>query len=127
MSVEGVLVVGETPSLGRAIADLLEAENVPTQYVHDVSADSSLPSLHGRYPVVVVACNATFCATARRWLRGEFPDVELVVVGSRDPILSRANGVHQVPLPLVPSRLLGMVRSLLSPPSSGHEAIAELS
>lgn len=108
-------MVGETPSLGRSIADLLESENVPTRYVHDVEAEGPLASLAGRYSVVVAACSGYFCATARRWIRGEIPGVKLVVVGSRDPLLGTTPGLRQVELPLQASRFMGTVRELLGP------------
>ena len=49
MEANGVLVVGETPSLGRSIADLLESEDVPTRYVHDLAAEEPLAELGSRY------------------------------------------------------------------------------
>lgn len=114
MAPEGVLVIGETPSLGRSIVDLLEAYDVPTRYVTNVESEAPLSSLGQRYPVVIAACNESFCATARRWVRGELPKVSLVVVGSRDPILSTTPGVHHLSLPLLPGRLLSMIRGLLA-------------
>jgi hypothetical protein len=112
----GVLVVGETPSLGRSIADLLEVWGIPNRYVHDLSVEPALGTLHERYPVVVVASNASFSPTGRRWLRSELPKVELVVVGSRDPALAATAGLHAIELPLAPDRLLAIVRDLLAYP-----------
>ena len=109
-----MLVVGETPSLGRSIADLLDSAAVPGRFVFDISAEHPLPTLSHRYPVVVAACNEHFCGTARRWARGEFPDVALVVVGDRDTGLAAIPGVHVVPLPLVPAPFLSLVRQLLA-------------
>ena len=118
-----VLVVGETPSLGRSIADLLESGNVPCRVVYDISAERPLGTLSQRFRMIIVACNERFCATARRWARGEIPKSELIVVGSRDPALASMVGVRVVPLPLVPGPLLALVRgpgssSLASPSSS---------
>jgi hypothetical protein len=122
MGARGVLVVGETPSLGRSIADLLESENVRTRYVYDLELEGPLTSLEERYHVIVAACSGYFCATARRWLRGEIPGVELVVVGSRDPVLATAPAVHQIPLPLQAGGLLGVVRGLLGGGAHGKLA-----
>lgn len=118
MDAERVLVVGETPSLGRSVADLLESGDVGAHYVEDLENERPLGSLAHRYPVVVVASSGYFCAAARRWVRGELPNVELVVVGSRDPVLLTARGIHHFALPLLPPRLLTTVRSLLSLASS---------
>jgi hypothetical protein len=118
MQAQRVLVVGETPSLGRSIADLLDAENVPTRYVLDLGAEEPLASLANRYSVIVAAATGYFCTTVRRWLRGEMPGVKLVVVGSRDPILGTTPGVRIVELPLRANGLLGTVRELLDSTSS---------
>ncbi len=116
MASPGVLVVGETPSLGRSIADLLESGDVPARYVHDLTAEPPLSDLARRFPVVVAACNGLYCTTARRWARGELPDVELVVVGSRDPSVVGGANLHLVPLPLLPAKFLGLIRGLLEQP-----------
>jgi hypothetical protein len=115
-----VLVVGETPSLGRSITDLLEAGHVRAQYVLDVASAVPLSTLADRFPVVIAACNRLYCTTARRWARGELPNVELVVVGSRDPAVIGGRNLHLVSLPLLPSKFLGLVRELLG----DHEASA---
>lgn len=109
-----MLVVGETPSLGRSIADVLEAGGVPIRLVYDVSAAHPLATLADRYPVVVVACNEHFCATVRRWAREEFPGVAVVVVGDRDPGLALFPGVRVVPLPLRPASFVAQVGELLA-------------
>jgi hypothetical protein len=113
MESHGVLVVGETPSLGRSIVDLLESGGVHAHYVDDVHSQEPLTSLAHRYPVVVAACNEHYCATARQWVDGALPNVALVVVGGRDPLLDRASNLHLVSLPLLPSRFLGMIHGLL--------------
>lgn len=120
MEPPGVLVVGETPSLGRSIADLLESGGVRVRYVDDVRTPGPLAALAQRYPIVVAACNEHLCATARRWVRGEIPNVALVVVGARDPALARTEKLHLVPLPLLPARFLGLIHGLLEagPPAS---------
>jgi|SRR5580692_7830581 hypothetical protein len=113
MPTRAVLVVGETPSLGRSIVDLLESSGVPTRFVTQIDALTPLSELSAEYPVVVAACNESFCSTARRWLWGEVPNVAMVVVGARDPALVEAYGLRLVPLPLVPVALLGLIRGLL--------------
>ncbi|MGP8073101.1 MAG: hypothetical protein ACLPZM_08265 [Thermoplasmata archaeon] len=115
-----VLVVGETPSLGRSITDLLVSGDVRARYVHDLGSEGPLGTLARRFPVVVAACNSPFCATARQWVRGEIPDVALVVVGSRDPVLAQATKkVHLVSLPLLPARFLELIRDLMAAVPSG--------
>jgi hypothetical protein len=122
MTDRGVLVVGETPSLGRSIADLLESGDIPSRLVYDLGAERSLDELSGQFPVVVAACNEHFCATARRWARGELPHVAMVVVGDRDPGLPSIPGVEVVALPLLPSPFLALVHRLLD--SANRSAVA---
>jgi len=113
MAPSRVLVIGETPSLGRSIVDLLEAEGVHAVYVDDIRSQGPLTSLAQRFPVVVAACNAPYCQTARQWVGGELPDVTLIVVGTRDPALRESPRLRLFPLPLLPSRFLGIVHGLL--------------
>ncbi len=109
-----VLVVGETPSLGRSIADLLDAGGVSAEYVLDVEAIQPLSELSRRFRVLVAASNSPYCTTGRRWLRGEMPGVDLVVVGSRDPQVEDSTGLHRVGLPLIPEDFLRLLRTLSS-------------
>jgi len=108
-----VLIVGETPSLGRSIADLLEADGLPVRFVLDAESERPWATLADRFPVLVVASAGYFCSTVRRWARGEIPRGTLVVVGSHDPLVRPAPGLTAVPLPLAPGPLVGMVRHLL--------------
>ncbi len=103
----GVLVVGETPSLGRAIVDVLEAGGIPAQFVLDSNESKE------SYRAVVAACNAPYCSTVRKWLRGELPGSSLVVVGTRDPLALTSPGVRRIDLPLRPKSFVAVVRSLL--------------
>ena len=112
MSPPAVLVVGEIPSLGESIADLLEAERVPHRTVPRIDTASPLSTLRERFSVVVVAGGGYFCEAGRRWLRGEFPDVRLLVVGSRDPYLVPTHGLYRVHLPLEPKALVDLIRRL---------------
>ncbi|HTZ62102.1 MAG TPA: hypothetical protein VMC82_05640 [Thermoplasmata archaeon] len=128
MGTSGILIVGETPSLGRSISDLLESAHIPHRLVYDVSAAHPLATLAARHPVLVAACNEYFCATVRRWARAEFPGVTLVVVGDRDPGLGAYAGIRVVPLPLVPAPFLELLGSLLDPapgPRAGTDSDAE--
>jgi len=109
-----VLVVGETPSLGRAVADLLDSEGISHRLVYDVRSDGPTEHVADRYTAVIVACNEQYCVTARLRARGGVPGVALVIVGSRDPILSKLSGVRVIPLPLRPGPFLAEVNSLLA-------------
>lgn len=109
-----ILVVGETPSLGRSIAELLETHGIAARCVFDLADVAPLGSLAERFPLVIAACNEPFCGTARRWARGEFPRTQLVVVGSRDPTLGEIPGVTVVPLPLVPRPFVSLASALLA-------------
>lgn len=117
-----VLVVGETPSIGRALVDLLKTENVPCRFVDDVDSERPLSHLSERVAVVVAACNEQICSTARRWARGEIPNVPLVVVGSRDPTLISLTGARIVPLPLVPRPFLALTTELLAAAGPARDA-----
>jgi hypothetical protein len=109
-----VVVVGETPSLGRAIGDLLLTEGIPCRLVSDLSARELDPRVDAGATVVLVACNEAYCRTARRWVRGELPGTTLVVVGARDPALRGLPGVRVVPLPFQREPLVALLRDLLS-------------
>jgi hypothetical protein len=111
-----VLVIGETPSLGRSVRDLLESANVRCRLVSDLSARELEAWVPGHEPVILVACNEAYCRTARRWARGELRGSELVVVGARDPEIRGVPGARVVSLPLEREPLLTLLRDL----SSGH-------
>jgi hypothetical protein len=113
-----VLVIGETPSLGRAIADLLESSDVPVRFSRDILSESPLATLAQRHRVVVTACTGFTCDTARRWRRGETPGVHLVVVGSWDPSLTPHENLYVVDLPLRPERFVELIRGLAPEPRS---------
>ncbi len=111
-----LLVVGETPSLGRSVADLLESEGFTVRLVPDLGIESPLYRLAERNPVVVVVSNGYFCAAARRYANGEIPGVSLVVVGSRDPVVTAHRAIHPIGLPIEVEPFLGLIRSLLDLP-----------
>lgn len=125
MSSSSVLVVGETPSLGRSIVDLLESAGIESRLVADIGAEPPLGTLADRFPLVIAACNEPFCVTARRWARGEFPRTRLVVVGSRDPTLAGMPGATIVPLPLVPRPFVSLASALLAGPGPTPRALGE--
>jgi hypothetical protein len=118
----GVVVIGETPSLGRAIAELLETDGVHTHYLGVQRDGATVRGLAPTHPVIVVACNASYCLSVRQWIAGEFLSVPLVAVGTRDPILRDVPGSHPLELPLNPTELLRVVRGLLDPPTSAAPA-----
>jgi hypothetical protein len=119
MAIPSVLVVGETPSLGRSIVDLFDSAGIANEFVHDLAAETAPVDLGRQHPVVVVASNGPYCASARGWGRGAYPEVEMVVVGSRDPSLRDLPKIRVVPLPFLPGRLLALVQGLL-PPSTAR-------
>jgi hypothetical protein len=109
-----VLVVGETPSLGRSITDLLIAGNIRAHYAMDLG-DGRAADLPDTAPVVVLASNGSYSPFVRRWVERGPTNVALVVVGSRDTILARSwPGVHLVPLPLAPARFLEQIQDQLT-------------
>jgi hypothetical protein len=116
MSPRPVVVVGETPSLGRSIGDLLLAAGIPCRMVSDLTVREVDSWKAGGAPLILVACNEAYCRTARRWAHGEFPGTALVVVGARDPSLHETRGAHVVTLPLQREPLLTLIRGLTSDP-----------
>lgn len=119
MSPRTVVVVGETPSLGRSIGDLLLTEDIPCRMVSDLSPREVEAWPAERAPVILVACNEAYCRTARRWSRGELPGTTLVVVGGRDPELRGIRGIRLVPLPLQREPLVALIHELTSDRSAG--------
>lgn len=109
-----LLVVAETPSLARSIADLLTGENIPARCLLDLQGEAPLVTLADRYPILIVASAGPYSATVRRWIQGEMPRVELVVVGSRDPKIPEDRRIHRIGLPLSFPEFLGLIRDLRS-------------
>jgi hypothetical protein len=114
MAESAVVVIGETPSLASALVELLETEGVRVVAVHDLreaellAGKDPLPA----HPLLISASNGHYCPTARQWPEGSLRDSELVVVGTRDPDLRSCGRLHVVPLPLVPTEFLDLVREL---------------
>lgn len=123
MSASDLVVVAETPSLGRSVLDLLESGGHSGRLVLDLPSELPADWVRTNDPVVVVACNSPFCRTARRWARGEFAHVRLVVVGSRDPVLETLPQVEVVRLPLDPSMLLMAVADRRGAPSANLQLL----
>ncbi len=121
-----VVVVAETPSLARCIADLLESDGhrVTTVARPGRGLTHRLRQTDEPARLVISASNGFHCETAHRWMRGEGEGIDLVVVGSRDPALRSGPKIHVVRLPLAPDRFLELVRSYLahapSPVVRGH-------
>lgn len=109
-----VLVVAETPSLARSISDLLEIEGFRVRSVTDPRQELSheLDGEGRSVSLVICASNGFGCETARRWMRGEVSDLDLVVVGSRDPDLRSGAHIYVVGLPLAPDAFLTLVHHL---------------
>lgn len=115
MMQEKVELIAETPSLAGAIQELLEADGIEvkvaldfSQAARDVGATGSHPP-----PLLLVACNAHHCDSARRWRRSPLGRRPLLVVGARDPELHDGGQLHLVSLPLQPRQLLRQVHELL--------------
>jgi hypothetical protein len=115
-----VIVVGETYSLGMAVAELLTSDGIGTVLVtrfdeaeRQASARSDTSPL-----VLVAAANGPECVTVERWPESSLSEAELVVVGARGLEPSDVPHLHLVSLPLEPGRLLVLVRSLLTRPFS---------
>ncbi len=116
-----VVVVGETPSLGRSIVDLLRADGIECRFVRELAPDEVGARGPAPRPVIIVGCNATVCRTARRWLHDGVPFERFLVVGARDPELHARPGLLLIPLPLAPESIVARTRSLLSPAASPLE------
>lgn len=110
MGLPEVLVVAETLSLGRWVVDLLDSDGLPARLCSPPASSKDYPP--DRFPVIVAACNELRCETARQWERGGWPDVDLVVVGGRDPGVGSHGRMQVIRLPLVPRHLLALVRKL---------------
>lgn len=108
-----ILVVGETPSLGRSLRDLLESGSHRTRYTEDPTEAMGVRAVAGAPSVVIVACNGLECETVRRWLDRGFPGASLLVVGARDPSRFAARGVRGVALPIDPRQFLELVEGML--------------
>lgn len=110
-----VLIVAETPSLARSVSYLLESAGITTDTVSSLAPTDAGSRLGGgpRHQLIIVASNAPVCWTARRWIQGEFPGTELLVVGSRDPTVLSASQIRHIELPLRPAALLDLVRERL--------------
>ena len=116
MSETEVLIVGESPSLGRAVGDLLAAEGVGHRLVYELSPKDIAGGPSGRPRLVVVVSHGYYTIAGRRWLHGEMSGVPLLVVGSLDPILEGRAEVHRLGLPLDPVELVRVIFSLVRRP-----------
>jgi len=116
MPASEVFVIGETPSLASALVGLLEADGLPVIEVHDIEVAEEIETAHGcreGHPVLICASNGFHCESAQRWKKSSLKDSDLVVVGTRDPLLRSTGHLHVVPLPMRPGELLELVHRLL--------------
>lgn len=114
MTSPDVIVVEETPSLARSLVTLLESDGLEVTPAHLLREIPGLLGVEGADPpVLVIASNSHYCESARRWAEGGLGDGELVVVGTRDPLLHSRGRLHVVSLPLDPVQLIALIRSLL--------------
>ncbi|MHB8352030.1 MAG: hypothetical protein ACYDFT_04980 [Thermoplasmata archaeon] len=116
-----VLVVGETPSLGRSLRDLLESGLLRTRYTEDPAEALDSRTGSGGSTVVVVACTGLESETARGWLGRGLPRSALLVVGVRDPARLAQRGVRGVSLPIDPAELLDLVGGMLGAGRAGSD------
>jgi len=118
-----LLVVEETPSLANSLVALLEAEGLKVRRFSDLqAAERFQEDVKGPHPLVLVASNSHYCASASRWALGPLRDAHLVVVGTRDPALRSAGRLHVIRLPLEPERLLELIQGLLGSEAVGPTA-----
>lgn len=112
-----VLIVAETPGLARAIGELLGSDHLGCRYVRGLpELTAETPGTPGAPALIIAASDAPDSPTARAWIRGELPDTELIVVGTRDPTIGSAPGIHLLRLPLPPKLFLRFVRALTRAP-----------
>jgi len=116
MDSRSVVVVAETPSLARSIAELVRSDLIPVEIVSPEVDPATLREWATTRPLIVVACNGFYCRTGRRWVRGEIPGAHLIIVGARDPMVADIPGLHCLELPLSPPRLLTLVQHLRTLP-----------
>lgn len=116
MQTRRVTVVSETQSLASSISDLLRSAGIATDTVTPLEALETLGERAGPVSpsLLLVASTRHRSETARRWVHGEFPGSDLIVVGSRDPFLADAPEVRLVNLPLRPVELVQLVRQRLA-------------
>ena len=112
MQVRRVVVVAETESLAGSLSTLLRSTGIATDTITPLEALETLGERAGpvRPSLLLVASNSRHSETARRWIQGEFPGADLILVGSRDPALVDAPQVRRVDLPLRPDELVELVR-----------------
>jgi hypothetical protein len=118
MSEHRVIVVGETRSLGTAVAELFIADGIEVVLVEELSEGErwAAKADPGDSFVLVAAANGPRCESVDQWAKSTLRHCDLVVVGAREVDRSYRPRLHLVPLPLEPRRLLGLVRALLGLP-----------
>ncbi|MEM0129049.1 MAG: hypothetical protein QXG65_02635 [Thermoplasmata archaeon] len=123
-----IVVVGETPSLGEALAGLLGVEGYPVMVVPDArSARDVLADRRIGAGLLIAAANAESSPTAAAWVAGDFGPRPLLVVGRRPVQVGPGapDGFHLVPLPLQGEDLLRAVHALTGPPGPADRTAAQ--
>jgi hypothetical protein len=122
-----VIVVGETRSLGLAVAELFASDCIDAVLVggldeaerHAAARPTAAPF------VLVAAASGRYCETLERWPTSSLRGADLVVVGARELVGTGRPRLHLVPLPLEPHRLLALVRMLLGEPPRPRAGYSE--
>ena len=100
--------------MARSVVALLESDGLKVAPVHSVQEiPGVLAAEPTSHPVIVSASNGYSCESARRWHDGELGEGDLVVVGTRDPLLQSRGRLYVIALPLKPNQLIELVRKLL--------------
>jgi hypothetical protein len=109
-----VVVIEETPSLARAVISLLESDGLQVAAVRSVQEVGGLfGPRSSEHPVLLTASNGHYCESARWWIDGELGNRDLIVVGTRDPLLHSQGRLYVITLPLKPAQLIELVRRLI--------------
>lgn len=109
-----ILIIAETPSLASALEELIRSSGDPVEQVQDAGAAVRRCAARDPPPLLLAASNTHHCESVLRWREGALGPCHLIVVGSRDPGLHSSNGLHIVPLPLVPREFLRLLEGLLA-------------
>jgi hypothetical protein len=115
MPARTALVIGETPSLATAVADLLLADGLDVVLLSTLADGETWAATAepGALFVVVAAANGHRCETVLRWPESALHQCDLVVVGAREVDRTYRPRLHIVPLPLDPRQFVALIRGLL--------------
>jgi hypothetical protein len=126
MTHPSVLLIGENPQLGASLAELLEAEAVPSSTVKDLreALEKLGPIPPASAPLLLLASNRVRSPTLHAWLEGGLERWQLVVVGCRDARVRSGAQLHVVSLPLDVTAFLRLIRELVHRSPDGGSAAA---